>query len=204
MKWNDVYVLAFGSKDELSWKTAFALCLRYDIPFHKMAIFHTDEKKEIPSQYLGFLSNCTLQSKIIILAHGTQDYIDCSPFGQMSPVTFLLFLYHGLGLRKAGIISFKSCDLGAGFFLEKCKTNCELLFKDLHIGWLKAYKGISASHFLYNSCSFSSGRDDYFLREKTNCESKLNDDIRVKILKGNVDATPCDIKGQRWANLLNQ
>ncbi|HBA9837240.1 TPA: hypothetical protein J1487_004152 [Escherichia coli] len=127
MKWNDVYVLAFGSKDELSWQTAFALCLRYNIPLNKMAIFHSDKKT--PSLYSGFLSNCTLQSKVIILAHGTQDYIDCAPFGHMSPVTFLLSLYHSLGLRNAGIISFKSCNLGAGFFLEKCKKTVNYFLK---------------------------------------------------------------------------
>lgn len=74
----------------------------------------------------------------------------------------------------------------------------------MHIGWLKAYKEFAASHFAYNSCSFSSGEEDYLLREKTNCDFKLNDDIRIKILKGNVDTHPCDIKGKRWTNLLNQ
>ncbi|EFG6833426.1 TPA: hypothetical protein RXP34_003275 [Escherichia coli] len=201
MKWDNVYVLTFQSDDDLSWKTAFSLCLRYDIPLERIAVF---QKKNILEKDKNFLSASTLQSKIIVLAHGTPDYIDCSPFGLMSPVQFLLFLYNELGLRCAGIISFKSCYLGSGFFLEKCSANCELLFKDLKVGWWKAYKGVAATHFLFNSCSFSSGEDDYILRKKTEGGEKLSDDFRVKIIRGNHDVSPCDIRGARWRRLINQ
>ncbi len=39
MKWDNVYVLTFQSDDDLSWKTAFSLCLRYDIPLERIAVF---------------------------------------------------------------------------------------------------------------------------------------------------------------------
>lgn len=89
MKWKDLYILAFESEDDLSWQSAFALCLRYNVPYEKIAVFQAGDQD---MKYKNFLSGATLQSKIIILAHGTTDYIDCSPFGQMDSVSFLLFL----------------------------------------------------------------------------------------------------------------
>ena len=72
MKWKDLYILAFESEDDLSWQSAFALCLRYNVPYEKIAVFQAGDQD---MKYKNFLSGATLQSKIIILAHGTTDYI---------------------------------------------------------------------------------------------------------------------------------
>ncbi|HEC7609703.1 TPA: hypothetical protein R3998_005033 [Salmonella enterica subsp. enterica serovar Muenchen] len=156
------------------------------------------------TKYHDFLSRTTLGSKIIVLAHGTADYIDASPFGNMYPVFFLQFLYDKLGLRNAGLISFKSCMIGSGYFLDKCAQTCELVFKDLYVGWWKGYKQTSATHFKTGSCSFSSGSEDYDLRENSNCEFKLNDDARIKFIKGNIYVSPPYASGKRWENILKQ
>ncbi len=85
----------------------------------------------------------------------------------MSPVQFLLFLYNELGLRCAGIISFKSClYFGSGFFLEKCSANCDLLFKDLKVGWWKAYKGVAATHFILILVHLAQGKMIIYYEKK--------------------------------------
>lgn len=52
MKWDNVYVLTFQSDDDLSWKTAFSLCLRYDIPLERIAVFQ--KKQTGARQKLSF------------------------------------------------------------------------------------------------------------------------------------------------------
>ncbi|EBU9822100.1 hypothetical protein ABSZ42_004876 [Salmonella enterica subsp. enterica serovar Newport] len=200
MKWNEIYILVFQSSNDLSWKTAFHLHKRYNIPTDNIAVFLSTDM----TKYHDFLSRTTLGSKIIVLAHGTADYIDASPFGNMYPVFFLQFLYDKLGLRNAGLISFKSCMIGSGYFLDKCAQTCELVFKDLYVGWWKGYKQTSATHFKTGSCSFSSGSEDYDLRENSNCEFKLNDDARIKFIKGNIYVSPPYASGKRWENILKQ
>lgn len=203
MKWSDIYVLVFQSQDDLSWRSAFSLYQRYTLPIEKMAIFC--ERREMYNEqrkYAGFLSKSTILSKVIILAHGTENYIDASPLGEMYPVEFLSFLYNELGLREAGLITFKSCNIGKSFFLEKCAQSCSLVFKDLKVGWWKGYKDISATHFIPNSCSFSSGVEDYNIRASSNVESKLSDDLRVKFVKGNIEVNPLYCSSPRWKRLI--
>lgn len=195
MKWKNIYLIVFESKDDLSWRTSFSLHLRYNIPLCNIAIFQKSDGHSLDlDKYNGFLSHATLDSKIIILAHGTPDYIDASPLGDMYPINFLDFLYNKMGLRYAGVISFKSCMLGSGFFLDKCKKNCDLLFDRLKVGWWKAYKGIAATHFSMNSCSFSSGEEDYYLRKESGCRDKLTDESRIKLVRGNASISICSFR----------
>ncbi|EMD3084762.1 hypothetical protein VQY72_002144 [Salmonella enterica] len=204
MKWSDIYILVFQSSNDLSWRTAFSLHQRYALPIEKMAIFceGTDFYRE-QKKYTGFLSKSTVSSKIIILAHGTEDYIDASPFGKMYPVELLSFLYDELGLLEAGLITFKSCNIGKGVFLEKCAQNCSLVFKDLKVGWWKGYTDICATHFISNSCSFSSGTEDYKIRASNSAENKLSDEIRLKFIKGNIAVNPLHCSSSRWQRLLS-
>lgn len=182
MKWKDIFLIVFESVDDLSWKTSLALHQRYHIPMVNIAVFQRDNIH----RYKGFLNRATRESKIIILAHGTADYIDASPLGNMNAIEFLIFIHDILGLREAGIITFKSCMIGSGQFLNKCAGNAGLLFDSFKVGWWKGYKGISATHFMNETCFFSSGEDDYYLRKKTNGRDKLPSNLRIEIVKGNI------------------
>ncbi|EEU9882924.1 hypothetical protein EZF51_004796, partial [Escherichia coli] len=66
------------------------------------------------------LSDVTIDDKLIVIAHADARYLRAQKIGLMSPFEFVELLSI-LGLKEAGIISFKCCYLGAQSYLEDIK-----------------------------------------------------------------------------------
>jgi len=123
------------------------------------------------------LSGMTLASKLIIVAHGNPHCL-----AGLSPKQTVDLLY-SLGLRQVGLLSFKSCEIGAGDFLDQVVDAAR---HRIQIGWCIGYKDIVRT----------AGRNELvgsewrWRRINAAREMKRSDERRVKVVRGNVPVLP--------------
>lgn len=195
MKWNDTYILLFSRGPEMI-RVALGYKARYQTPDT-----HCFSAQSIP----GFsnlspicLAGATMRSKIIIVAHSNETVIGIDSIiiqgvqSQMKGKQFALHLYR-LGLRMAGLLSFKGCSLGQGQFLDELKEALDHVC--LCIGNMVAYIGVANLTPWSNNITnipywtdVSVGPEDTKLHN--NIGDKLPDQLRIRVVKGNVPVLP--------------
>lgn len=185
--WVDVYLLILDNRG-IAMRSIIRACRkRYQLKDCNIITLTRKSRFEITGQELA---NLSLHSKLIIVSHGDENTLRTSFQGLINH--FELFeLLLDLGLREAGVISFKACNIGSGFFLEKFKSE---LCSDMKIGYLLAYKSYSIEIWGHEGI----GCFDTSLRFFSCGLLKLPDSFRVKIIKGNAKIEGLEMTKRRW------
>lgn len=141
------------------------------------------------------LSTLTLDSKLIIISHGSKMGCGSSSFGYLHAFNMYRLLCL-LGLDTVGLISFKGCSIGAGVYLEQLKI---VIGKTINYRYMLGYKGSVSSIFNHDSV----GLLDAYIRLLTFYKCKLPDDYRVKIITGNVLLYTPFKNNSRWRRVFS-
>lgn len=142
----------------------------------------------------GCFSGSTMLSKIIILAHGTQQGILVG-WEMLNYMGFALYMQNYLGLRQAGLLSFKCCFLGGETFLEEFGS----VLGAIRIGYMVAYRHVSITATFGNDVvSTASGDQDWLVRTNSNGTDKLLDAQRIKVVEGTHPTIPPAFSTRFW------
>lgn len=180
MKWNDVYILLLSDGQRPMEADAARLYKdRYYVPDdHCFSLQPIAGFTPISS---GCLGGSTMESKIIILSHGNQ-WIICVGPRPLNYRDFALYMQNDLGLRRAGLLSFKCCRLGEGTFLEAFRS----ILGAMRIGYMIAYRYETMTRtFGDNVVHIATGPLDGMERIMSSGRKKRPDELRVKVVEGN-------------------
>jgi len=133
---------------------------------------------------------CQLGTKLIVCAHGNAQRIH-----NYTPEEFADDLYDRLGLREAGLIAFKACEIGADDFLERFLAQLTTGNRTTQIGWLIGYTTSTAT---------MNGRevtDKDWVILRTLFGTKASDSVRVKVVPGNTPINPPNGASNRYVAL---
>ncbi len=193
MKWNNVAILILDEIDSTIESTALSYLRKYPHsflvskyePIHSASLSHAEiARADILAQHL------TLFSKLIIIGHGEPH--SCAHYHPHLLASYL----HYLGVNTVGLISFKSCHLGSGCFLENFAQECVKV--DIQLGWCLGYQGTMypfRGHLVLGEVPI-----DLLLRVVSGDRLKLPDTLRVKVVRGTA-AMPnpfCTALGKRF------
>jgi hypothetical protein len=186
MKWNDAYLFLMDADDWMLLKSANDLKEKYQIPDEKC--YSTLPAQGFTTKERNFLKQATVYSKIIIVSHGNGGEVIAKRGDQIGgyiPQRFCHFLVTVMGLKQAGILSFKGCSIGSSTYIEELREHLDR--NKVKIGWLSAYKKGCSPY----GASFSVGLYDEFRL----CISPLitlqkHNESRVNIIKGNTEIFP--------------
>jgi len=131
-KWNKYFILNLTMNDGETCKHARWWSSRYHIPITRIFVLAGVGGRSgggAPSP----LAEVDLSSKLIIIGHGHPRAIAGMDASQLA------HKLHAFGLRRVGLISFKSCYLGAGPFLDEFAA--ALHGRGTLFGWLIGYRG---------------------------------------------------------------
>lgn len=185
MKWDDVAIIALDPKDCAVMGHAKAWRDRYSIPQDR-CFAYADEAfdgfQPVRADSLSFAGPFT---KVIVVCHGMPKGLVIE--GRLCFAESLAGLLVAWGLRRVGLLSFKSCQLGAGMFLDDLEA--DLRRRRVEIGWLIGYKHTVRRWHGIGCHEVAVGVDEQ-IRLATNWKSKQADEGRVKIVRGNVHVIP--------------
>ncbi|MFX2611924.1 hypothetical protein [Enterobacter mori] len=196
MKWDKVALVVIEDTDDVVIANDIKYYIdRYNIPSHLIVKINEPIHRFIYDLRGGSLrgglttltgvlaGHLTQFSKIIILAHGSEPPdVRCAGLDAILMSRILKVL----GVSEVGLISFKSCHIGSGSYLDEFTTACAS--ENIRFGWCLAY--ISDANRLLNF-----GRIFHFKRQTVghfdsllyvfSCGcGKLSDAYRVKVIKG--------------------
>lgn len=178
MKWAKYYLLIIDN-DTQCMKNARYWINRYNIPIENIA--SSLPTAGFPLAYQDFLGKLDLTGKLIIVGHGNSlPPLLGGVIKRYSPVELVSFLRTNCGLREAGLVSFKACELGIGSFLYDFKEEMDM--RSARFGGCVGYKGIARTTEYGDAIGVLD-----FLRKDVffNVFGKNSDSERVTIVKGN-------------------
>lgn len=194
MKWRDARILLLtidrewdGGPDQYHQPADYAvydaagkmLAGRYKVPMEHRR-YHGPHARGFLQAGSTSLSGMTLESKLIVVAHGLPTSISGYTAERFAR------LLHSYGLRDVGLISFKSCYLGKQNFLDDLVRAASGLFR---VGWCIGYLHQSYTR----GRSQFSGREHWrglFTPRFLHPLLKGPDAARVKVVQGNVAVVP--------------
>ena len=187
--WEEVFLLILDDRNVAVRSCIIACKKRYEIPeSHIIKITKTNRGLVTGRE----LSAVSLRSKLIVISHGTERTLQTCFQGEINHFEFFELLLE-LGLKEAGIISFKACNIGKGTFLEDLRNE---LFNELEVGYLLAYKGYAVTVWRHEGVGFI----DTSIRLFSCGVLKLPDHFRVKIIKGNASLRKTAVIKKRWSS----
>jgi hypothetical protein len=131
-KWSKYFILNLSMNDRRTCQHAGWWSYRYRIPITRVFVL-AGSAGQSGHGASSPLAEVDLTSKLIIIGHGNPWAIE-----RMNAWQLAHKLYE-FGLRRVGLISFKSCYLGGGSFLDdfaRALDACGMRF-----GWLIGYRG---------------------------------------------------------------
>lgn len=143
------------------------------------------------------LQKLTLNSKLIIISHGSMHGPYSIKYGRLNALEMFNLLCE-LGLVCVGLISFKGCLIGAGYYLDQLKDVMNSR-NAIYCQYLLAYKGKSETVGKHEII----GAGDDLLRSLTFNMCKLPDSYRVRIVTGNVPAIEPFKNTKRWRRMFS-
>ncbi|WP_039056494.1 hypothetical protein [Enterobacter sp. Bisph1] len=177
MKWNRVVILIIDIIDRVIETTVLNSRMKY--PDSYVVCKHAPGDESSLDNYEVANKKCLsesldIYSKLIIVAHG-------KPYrcGSYSASRLAIYLKY-LGVKNVGLISFKSCHIGVGNFLEEFEAECRRMF--IFIGWCLGYKGSMTpfrGHLVIDEFPL-----DKLLRYSSCDLLKLPDSSRIKVIRG--------------------
>lgn len=208
MKWNDAAIVLLDPADKVIRDAAYVWRERYRIPLERSFSFRYPEGRPLAGQVpLGFqslgpgsLSFCDLATKLIVVSHGLPDGLAVQR--TLLGAREVAKLLGVCGLEQVGLLAFKGCLLGKAAFLDRLLAY--LSARNIGVGWLIGYKDVSRTQtLLVDSPEMglrtggyeAIGTLDFVTRTAT---SKLPDEDRVKIVKGNRFALPLAGPSRRY------
>jgi hypothetical protein len=185
MKWSSVCILNLAPEDSVITRSATLWKQRYSVPDNRCFALGT-----VPAGFVNASTGClkppvcTLSTKLMIFAHG-----DAILVKVWSPFELADVLCNFLGLCEAGLIAFKACEIGKGQYLDNFARYMNA--RSARIGWLIGYKHDTVSFPGSAGVVREVVQDDNF-EDMSLFQSgyKPPDDMRVKVVKGNVDVVP--------------
>ncbi|CAN7166409.1 hypothetical protein LJR230_000187 [Trinickia sp. LjRoot230] len=180
MKWEKAILLLLDPRDRIirwdanNWKN------RYLIPPH--LCFSTQPTPGYTPLSGNCLDIADAETKLIVVSHGSPYTLTIN--GQHRGPQALAALLHRYGLRRAGLIALKGCQLGKQDFLEDLVA--ELASDGVLVDWLLAYKHSSMQVPLTSHEGV--GVVDALLRMASAGRAKRADERRVTVIKGHVHA----------------
>ncbi|WP_206953852.1 hypothetical protein [Trinickia acidisoli] len=144
MKWNEAAVLLLDPADATIRMCADAWRMRYAIPANRCFSHRFPGRHawagRLPPGYTEFardsLSFSDLATKLIVVSHGRPEGVQNDDRFQSAP-QFAEQLATW-GLRKVGLLAFRSCLVGKGDFLDRLVAH--LSYRHVDVGWLVGYK----------------------------------------------------------------
>lgn len=184
MKWNDVFILIAGEGPNIEFGLK-VLKHRYHVPADRCFNFCPAPLEGSVPASRGCLSRVRLSSKLFLLGHGLPRSFTIA--GKLYfPDSLALFL-RDFGLREAGLISFKSCQIGEHNFLNDFLSG--LGRYGVKVGWLKGYtEGVRPCGHRWVINSEIRHLDN--IEVEDNLFDKFDNDLRVKVIPGNIGAYP--------------
>lgn len=200
MKWKDAAIVLLDPADKVIRDAAYVWRERYDIPIARSFSFRYPRGGPLAGQVpLGFqpldpgsLSFCDLGTKLIVVSHGLTDglAVQRTLLGARETAKLL----GAYGLKQVGLLAFKGCLLGKASFLDRLLAH--LSAGNIGVGWLIGYKDVSRTQTLLVDSPQTGLRTYGYEAIGTldlvtrSANSKLPDEDRVKIVKGNRFALP--------------
>lgn len=173
MKWNDVTLVGLTDDFSTFCPGYYGLKRRYNIP---------DARCFFPP-HANCLANLTLDSKLIIMGHGIPQKME-----DRTPGELVQYLVQTLGLRTVGVISFKTCLIGDGKFLEDFVMRANRY--GLKVGWLVGYKTEVHWSVSKKTIVYTMEESLFYSREEK---------AEAKVVKGNIEVYPVELS-ERFLN----
>jgi hypothetical protein len=192
MKWRNVVVLCLDGDDESIRTLTANMFGRYyidqDLDDNEVRCFGGTGQSKPQTGCLRGLSD--LHTKVVICGHGNEYMVDT-----YYPRNLAAYLLQ-LGLSEVGLLSFKSCEVGKGAYLDELAG--ELHHLGVQVGWLVGYKDLAFNR----GYSMAVGKFENNLRYYTrDMVTKLPDSWRVKVVRGNTAVTPPKGTSSRYPKL---
>jgi hypothetical protein len=186
MKWDKAIIVLLDPNNWVCRSDALAWKSRYSVPDE---LCFADFKAGYGLKGFRQLGPRSLvasdtRTKIIVVSHASSVGIAVEGLGYY-PHDVAQVLREW-GLRAVGLLAFRGCNLGKAVFLDAL-ASC-LSAEGIRCGWLIGYRH-SASQLLGSSHECT-GFLDVITRYATFGASKLPDNYRVKVVKGNIDIVP--------------
>jgi hypothetical protein len=147
---DSVYILSLHEKGD-SWRSKNTIYnsgmlykSRYDVPRKRMFSNRPAEYDKFSPLTSTSFAGVTLADKLLVMGHGNMTRIAHIPADDLARDL------RAWGLRAVGVVTFKACQLGSGWFLSQFVTHCRL--QGIDIGWAKGYTGnvrTELKHTLY-------------------------------------------------------
>lgn len=185
-KWEDYYILVCTT-DYAVRNVFMYVKTRYSVPDENCLNISGIPLKGAKSGGGNCLSSLNLFSKLIIIGHGSPTSLAITDYFESACADDVALLLMEMGLRRVGLISFKSCNIGTGHFLDELLN--QLTVVGVKVGWLLGYKDID--WFRFKSQKHCIGNLENTLNILTiDCFPKFPDCWRVKVVKGNIMTLP--------------
>jgi len=176
-KWNKYFILNLSMNDRQTCMHTGWWSYRYHVPITRIFVLAgvggwSGGGASFP------LAEVDLSSKLIIVGHGHPWAIEGMDASQLA------HKLHAFGLRQVGLISFKSCYLGAGPFLDEFAAALD--GHGTRFGWLIGYRGSvrlvrgPTAHGYHEAVGF----EDFELHK---VGLKNPDHERIRLVRGNAD-----------------
>jgi hypothetical protein len=179
MKWEKYMLLLFDAADYDVRETANRWKRRYCIPDNMC--FATPGLENYTKFAPGCLRISDQDTKILVMCHGSADSLEIAgrPY-KPQMVGSTLFHY---GLRRAGLLALKGCELGKKSYLEDLAA--ALRGHGVLVDWLVGYRDWIRQLDLKH---IGVGTLDSLVRNASRGCCKLPDDYRIKVIQGHVGA----------------
>lgn len=150
-KWDNVYLIKL-SPDRIIDSSATTYRKYYEIGPSQRFVPEGDSNKADTDwgrlkDNVDSLGTLTMRDKLIVVAHGSDTQV-----GDFTAEEFAKKLIKW-GLKEVGLITFKSCNIGRGNFLEdfvavtSADIRIGLVSRRLKVGWVKGYRGTAMTLF---------------------------------------------------------
>ena len=140
-KWNSVYVVQLSPDATIrvaaaSYKEWYSL---EEGHFFSTPISAFLLSKKCPDPTVNkALRAVKYHDKLMIVAHGSVNKVADKTADELAQ-----YLHEDCGLSEVGLITFKACYVGRGYFLHEFKNAC--ILNNIKVGWLKGYRGATAT-----------------------------------------------------------